>query len=191
MFTITNPTLRRNRPLTRPGVRVWVPLCYPPYTHTQPLRTTSPTLGCPPHHPPTQAQGSRQASRPSRAPGTWPHPHTNLTDMPGDRAMGQGSACLLGPTQAAFIPTVNGFCMERAGACPGPNPPRACEAKLDPWGESLQRMTGGKWWQTVPTGPQWDIVPASPGLSPASRDLRGLCPQPCSQLFGTGAGEAL
>lgn len=58
-------------------------------------------------------------------------------------------------------------------------------------GESLQRMTGGKWWQTVPTGPQWDIVPASPGLSPACRDLRGLCPQPRSQLFGTGAGEAL
>lgn len=74
------------------------------------------------------------------------------------------------PTQAAFILAVNGLCVEGACTQPGPEPLAASGAKLGPWGQTLQRTAGGMWWQSSPTGPQRDVVPASPGLVSA----RGL-----------------
>lgn len=92
----------------------------------------------------------------------------------GDKTMGPGN---VGPSvlmKEAFILAVNGFCVEWNCACPRPNPSRAGEAKLDPWGDILQHRG---WWQVVADRPHGGhngaLFPASPGLSPASQDLRG------------------
>lgn len=74
----------------------------------------------------------------------------HLTDVAVTKRWGRGN---VGPSvlmKAAFIPVVNGFCVEWNCACPRPNPSRAGEAKLDPWGEILQHRG---WWQVVADRP--------------------------------------
>ena len=82
-----------------------------------------------------------------------------------DGAAGQGRARLSVPTQAGFIPPVNGFCVQGADARPGPNPPAASGAKLDPWGRRAAGSGRAAPW------PQRDVVPASPGLAAAPGTL--------------------
>lgn len=108
----------------------------------------------------------------------------------GDKTTGQGDARLSVPTQAAFILAVNGLCVEGACTQPGPEPLAASGAKLGPWGQTLQRTAGGMWWQSSPTGPQRDVVPASPGLvSARSLAASGGRPWEAEAKAEAGAGS--
>lgn len=110
----------------------------------------------------------------------------------GDKTMGPGN---VGPSvlmKAAFIPAVNGFCVEWNYACPRPNPSRAGEAKLDPWGEILQHRG---WWQVVADRPHGATMrhcsPPHLGCLQHPR-IYEVQPQPqagCSGLTGGGCGQ--
>jgi hypothetical protein len=76
------------------------------------------------------------------------HSH-HLTDVTVTRRWGR-EMLVLCANEGGLYPHHKWFLCQ-VGLCrPGPNPPRAREAKLDPWGEILQHRG---WWQVVAERP--------------------------------------
>lgn len=179
MLTPLSQTLSPEKELSPegPASRSWAPLV--PAPPTKPRGATNPLASGPgPQEKGQPSPGQWEGLGVPRTPRLWavlPGPVRTQAHCcaprpsPPDRwdgAAGQGRARLSVPTQAAFIPPVNGFCVQGAGARPGPNPPEASGAKLDPWG---RRAAGGG--RAAPW-PQRDVVPASPGLAAAPGTLK-------------------
>lgn len=130
---------------------------------------------------------------PALGPSLSPHkphccavPPTPPDRCDSDKTTGQGNACFSGPTQAAFIPAVNGFCVAGTGACPRPNPQRPARRNWVP-GERLHHTwlvaSGGL---PSPRGHK-GYCPSLPWAVPRTQDLSvGLCPQ----LRGTQLPQA-
>lgn len=84
--------------------------------------------------------------------------------------------------KAAFIPTINGFCVKWDCAVLGLTPQGLGRRNWIRGERFYSTGAGGKWWQNVPTGPQWGIVhgltwavSSIPGFTRLSRSLGPGC----------------